>query len=45
MAQLLVQGVAKANLDSPDPAELKKAEKVCQEEYLSCMLLQGSENT
>jgi hypothetical protein len=40
-----VQGVAEANLDSPDSAELKKAEKVCQEEYLSCMLLRGSYNT
>ncbi len=38
-AQLMVQGVTEADLDSPDPTELKKAEKVCREEYLSCMLL------
>jgi hypothetical protein len=44
-AQLLAQGVAEANLNSPDPAELKKAENVCREEYLPCMLLQGSNNT
>jgi hypothetical protein len=37
--------VAEAKLDSPDPAELKKAKKVCQEEYLSCMLLRGSNST
>jgi hypothetical protein len=44
-AQLLAQGVAEVNLNSPDPAELKKAEEVCQEEYLSCMLLQGLDSS
>jgi hypothetical protein len=38
-AQVLKQGVATADLDTPNPDELKKAKATCQEEYLSCMIL------
>ena len=44
-AQLTAQGVAMADLNSPDPAKLAKALEVCRKEYLSCMILQGSDNT
>jgi hypothetical protein len=37
--------VAAANLNNPDPAKLVKAIEVCREEYLLCMILQGSDNT
>ncbi len=38
-AQLTIQGVTAANLNNPYPAKLAKALKVCQEEYLSCIIL------
>jgi hypothetical protein len=38
-AQLLAQMVAEANLTNHDTQQLKKAEEICQEEYLLCMLL------
>jgi hypothetical protein len=44
-AQLTAQGVAVADLNNPDPSKLAKALEVCREEYLSCMVLQGSDNT
>ena len=43
-AQLIIQGVAAADLDDPDSIELATAEAVCREEYLSCMFLRGSDN-
>jgi hypothetical protein len=44
-AQLAAHGVAAADLNSPNPTELKKGLEVCRKEYLSCMILQGSDNT
>jgi hypothetical protein len=44
-AQVIAQGVVTKDLGSPDPAKLEKALAVCREEYLSCMILQGSDNT
>ncbi len=43
--QLLDQGVAEADLDDPDADKHKKALAVCREAYLSCMILQGSDNS
>lgn len=43
--QLIKQGVSTADLDKPDPKELKDAEKTCREEYLSCMLLRGGDQS
>jgi hypothetical protein len=44
-AQPTAQGVAAADLDSPNPIKLKKALEVCRKEHLSCMILQGLDNT
>ncbi len=44
-AQLTEQGVQEADLDAPDADELKKALAVCRKEYLSCMILRGSDNS
>ncbi|KAL3810038.1 hypothetical protein ACHAXA_000207 [Cyclostephanos tholiformis] len=44
-AQLMKQGVSVADLDKPDPKELEEAEKTCREEYLSCMLLRGGDQS
>lgn len=45
-AQLKKQeGVATADLDAPDPQQLKDAEAVCREEYLSCMVLRGADQS
>jgi hypothetical protein len=43
--QLTAQGVATKDLDAPDPKELKIAEAVCREEYLSCMALCGADQS
>ena len=42
--QLLDQGVAMADLDNPNPAELELANSICREQYLSCMFLRGADN-
>jgi hypothetical protein len=44
-AQLITQGVVAADLTDSDPIKKKKALTVCHEEYLSCMILQGLDNT
>ena len=44
-AQLIKQGVAVVDLNSPDPIKQKKALAMCCEVYLSCIILRGSDNT
>jgi hypothetical protein len=44
-SQLITQGVAAADLKNPDPIKKKKALAMCHKEYLSCMVLWGSDNT
>jgi hypothetical protein len=44
-AQLSKQGVALADLDNPDPKELKDAKTMCHEEYLLCMILRGADQS
>ncbi len=44
-AQLIKQGESTSDLDAPDLTELKKAEEICHEQYLSCMLLQGADQS
>jgi hypothetical protein len=44
-AQLLEQGVLAVDINTPNTDKLKKALMVCQNSYLSCMILQGSDNS
>ncbi len=44
-AQLQEQGVLAADVDTPYADELKKVLAVCPDSYLSCMILQGSDNS
>ncbi len=44
-AQLLEQGVPAADINTPNADKLKKALAVCCDSYLSCMILQGSDNS
>ncbi len=44
-AKLITQGVPAADLKNPDPIKKKKALAMCRKEYLSCMVLWGSNNT
>jgi hypothetical protein len=44
-AQLLEQGVLAVDANTPNSDELKKAFVVCCYSYLSCMILQGSDNS
>jgi hypothetical protein len=44
-AQLLEQGVLAADVDTPDADRLKKALAVCCDSYLSCIILQESDNS
>ncbi len=44
-AQLLEQGVLAADVDTPNADKLKKALAMCRYSYLSCMILQGSDNS
>jgi hypothetical protein len=44
-AQLLEQGVLAVDVDMPNADKLKKALVVCCDSYLSCMILQGSDNS
>jgi hypothetical protein len=44
-AQLIKQGVSARDLDAPDLIESKKAEEICCEQYLSCMLLWGADQS
>jgi hypothetical protein len=43
--ELVAQGVKPQDVDTAGPAEVKKAEAVCRECYLSCMLLCGADNS
>ncbi len=43
--QLLEQGVLAADVNMPNSDKLKKALAVCRDSYLSCMILQGSDNS
>jgi hypothetical protein len=42
--QLIAQGVSPQDVDTADQEEIVKAEVVCHECYLSCMLLCGADN-
>ncbi len=44
-AQLLEQGVSVTDIDTPNVDKLKKALMVCDNSYLLCMILQGSDNS
>jgi hypothetical protein len=44
-AQLITLGVTGANLFAPEPAILKASMTTCREQYLSAMVLQGSDNS
>jgi hypothetical protein len=44
-AQLLEQGVLAADIVTPNADKLKKALVVCHDSYLSCTILQGSDNS
>jgi hypothetical protein len=44
-AQLIAQKKAAADLDDPNPIKKKKVLAMCRKECLSCMILQGSDNT
>ena len=44
-AKLIKQGVTGTNLLTPDPAILKATMTTCQEQYLSVMVLRGSDNS
>jgi hypothetical protein len=44
-AQLIKQGVSGSDLDAPDLIKSNKAEKICHEQYLLCMLLWGADQS
>jgi hypothetical protein len=44
-AQLLEQGALVADVNTPDVDKLKKVLAMCCDSYLSCMILQGSDNS
>jgi hypothetical protein len=44
-AQLVAQGVSYKDINTADQEEIVKAEAVCRECYLSCMILRGSDNS
>jgi hypothetical protein len=43
--ELIAQGVRPEDIDSADRAAIIKAEEVCRECYLSCMLLRGTDSS
>ena len=44
-AELVAQGMKPEDVDTADRAAIIKAEEVCHERYLSCMLLRGTDNS
>ncbi len=44
VTQLIVKGVSPQDVDTADQEEIVKAEVLCRECYLSCMLLRGADN-
>ena len=44
VAELVAQGMRPVDVDSANRTAIIKAEEVCRERYLSCMLLRGADN-
>ena len=44
-AELIAQGMKPGGVDAADRVAIIKAEEVCRECYLSCMLLRGTDNS
>ena len=45
VAKLVAQGMKPEDVDTADRVAIIKAEEVCRECYLSCMLLRGTDNS